>query len=112
VHAWSSLEWMPEQGCVVPTRARISRPQSSTIQTGWLRSVWYWRVIRPPCRGGCPADVAQVVAFAILTQAFEVSAQAALLGSGAIAGRSAAAGEKYLLLFAGAQSGVDAHRLG
>ena len=32
------------------TRARISRPQSITIQTGWLRSVWYWRVMGVPRR--------------------------------------------------------------
>ena len=60
-------------------------------------------------RGGGPADVAQVVAFAVLAQALEVAAQAALPRLAQLQVDLAAAREKDLLLFAGAQGRIDAH---
>src|SRR5271157_1331751 len=49
-------------------------------------------------RGGRPADVAQVVALAVLAQALEVAAQAPLLNPAQLQVNLAAAGQKYLLL--------------
>ncbi len=62
-------------------------------------------------RRGRPADVAQVVALAVLAQALEVAAQAPLLRAAQLQVDLAAAGEEDLLLLAGAQGRVDAHRL-
>ena len=62
-------------------------------------------------RRGRPANVAQVVALAILAQALEVAAQAALLRLAQLQIDLPAARQKDLLLLAGAQSGIDAHRL-
>jgi len=62
-------------------------------------------------RRGRPADVTQVVALAIVAQALEVAAQAALLRTAQLQVDLAAAGKEDLLLFTGAQGRVDAHRL-
>ena len=62
-------------------------------------------------RGCRPADVAQVVALAVLAQALEIAAQAPLLGAPQLQVDLAAAGQEDLLLLAGAQGGIDAHRL-
>ena len=59
-------------------------------------------------RGGGPADVAQVVAFAVFAEALEVAAQAALASLAQLEIDLAAAREKDLLLLGGAQHRVDA----
>ena len=60
--------------------------------------------------GGRPADVAQVVAFAVVAQAFKVAAETAQARLAELQINLAAAGKEYLLLLAGAQSGIDADR--
>jgi hypothetical protein len=56
-------------------------------------------------RRGRPADIAQVVALAVLAQALEVAAQAPLPRLPQLQVDLAAAGQKDLLLLAGAQAG-------
>ena len=58
-----------------------------------------------------PADVAHVVAFAVVAQAFEVAPQAALARLAQLEVDLPAAREEYLLFFAGAQGGIDADGL-
>src|SRR5205814_9944025 len=60
-------------------------------------------------RRGGPADVAQVIAFAVFAQAFEVAAQAALARQAELESDLAAAGKEDLLLLSGAQRRLDAH---
>ena len=62
-------------------------------------------------RGGRPADIAQVIALAVFAQAFEVAAQATLLGAAQLQVDLPAAGQKDLLLLAGAQGRIDPHGL-
>ncbi len=62
-------------------------------------------------RRGRPADVAQIVALAVVAQALEVAAQAPLSSPAQLQVELPAAGQKDLLLFAGAQSRIDADRL-
>jgi len=62
--------------------------------------------------GGGPADVAEVVAFAVFAEGFEVAAETALTGLAELEVDLAAPGEEDLLFLAGAQGGVDADGLG
>jgi hypothetical protein len=62
-------------------------------------------------RGRGPADVAQIVAFSVLAQAFEVAAQTAQAGLAELEVDLAAAGKKDLLLLAGAEGRIDTHCL-
>src|SRR5258708_19858335 len=62
-------------------------------------------------RGGCPADVAQVVAFAVLAQAFKVPAQASLSRLSQLQVNLAATRQKYLLFLAGPQCWIDTYLL-
>ena len=59
-----------------------------------------------------PADVAHVVAFAVIAQAFEIAPKAPLAGLPQLEIDLSTAGQEYLLLFASAQGRIDAHGLG
>ena len=63
-------------------------------------------------RACSPADVAHVVAFPIVAQAFEIASQTALTRLAQLQVDLPAARQKYLLFFAGAQGRVDADGLG
>jgi hypothetical protein len=62
-------------------------------------------------RGCGPADIAQIVAFAVFAQAFEVTAQAALPRQAKLQIDLPAAGQKHLLLLGGAQGGIHTNGL-
>src|ERR1017187_2279719 len=64
-----------------------------------------------PARRGRPANVAQIVALTVLAQTLKIAAQPALSRLAQLEIDLAAAGEKDLLLLAGAQGGVNPHRL-
>jgi len=67
--------------CVYRHAGAHEAPQSSTIQIGWATLALVLAGDGAAAAGsGCPADVAQVVALAVLAQALEVAAQSALPG--------------------------------
>ena len=96
-------------------RSRAVAHQAAAVQNDPHRLAALGLVLagdeRAAARGGGPADVAQVVALAILAQALEIAAQAALARLAQLQVDLAAAREKYLLLFAGLERGVDTHGL-
>ena len=94
------------------TRARIRRPQSRTIHTGWLRSVWYWRAMGLPWRAVAVQQMSRRSSPSRYSRRLSKSRpRPRCCEATQLQVDLAAAGEKDLLLFAGAQGRVDAYRL-
>ena len=93
--------------------ARAHQPAAVQHDPHWLAALGLVlagdQAAAPRRRG--PADVAQIVALAVIAQALEVAAQATLLRATQLQINLAAASQKDLLLFTGMQRRVDAHRL-
>ena len=66
----------------------------------------------PSARGGGPAEIAKIVAGAILAQALKLASQAALTHLAQLQIDAAALGQEDLLIFSGAQFRINSNRLG